>query len=206
VDTTYTLAGVEIISTSDTVNEPPQTYAAGATVAANAAGVDIVVNGTGTLYGVTHTGAVIPTVTSVTNGVTVTTNNDKSGYSLTAVTGLGNQTANITGNLSGSVGSVTGAIGSVSAGGIAAGVLTAGAQNEIADAFLDRNIATGTDSGNLAGTIRTTRQALRVLRNKVDLTLSPFEVYKEDDVTVSWTGALTTAAGDPITTVNPTGP
>ena len=38
---------------------------------------------------------------------------DKTGYSLTAITGLGNQTANITGNLSGSVGSVTGAVGSV---------------------------------------------------------------------------------------------
>lgn len=45
--------------------------------------------------------------------VTVGTNNDKAGYSLTAGTGLGNQTANITGNLSGSVGSVTGAVGSV---------------------------------------------------------------------------------------------
>jgi hypothetical protein len=43
--------------------------------------------------------------------VTVGTNNDKSGYSLTATTGLGNQTANITGNLSGSVGSVTGNVG-----------------------------------------------------------------------------------------------
>jgi hypothetical protein len=47
-------------------------------------------------------------VASVTAGVAVTTNNDKTGYSLTATTGLGNQTANITGNLSGSVGSVTG--------------------------------------------------------------------------------------------------
>jgi len=52
-------------------------------------------------------------VASVTAGVTVTTNNDKTGYALTAVTGLGNQTANITGNVSGSVGSVTGAVGSV---------------------------------------------------------------------------------------------
>lgn len=52
-------------------------------------------------------------VRSVTAAVTVGTNNDKTGYSLTAVTGLGNQTANITGNLSGSVGSVTGAVGSV---------------------------------------------------------------------------------------------
>jgi len=36
----------------------------------------------------------------------------KTGYSLTATTGLGAQTANITGNLSGSVGSVTGSVGS----------------------------------------------------------------------------------------------
>ena len=49
----------------------------------------------------------VTTVGSVTGSVTVGTNNDKSGYSLTAGTGLGNQTANITGNLSGSVGSVT---------------------------------------------------------------------------------------------------
>lgn len=39
----------------------------------------------------------------------------KTGYALTPTTGLGNQTANITGNLSGSVGSVTGAVGSVTA-------------------------------------------------------------------------------------------
>jgi len=37
----------------------------------------------------------------------------KTGYALAATTGLGNQTANITGNLTGSVGSVTGAVGSV---------------------------------------------------------------------------------------------
>lgn len=58
----------------------------------------------------------LPSAISLTAGaVTVGTNNDKSGYSLTAGTGLGNQTANITGNLSGSVGSVTGAVGSVTA-------------------------------------------------------------------------------------------
>jgi len=41
-----------------------------------------------------------------TDGVVVASGS-KTGYSLTATTGLGNQTANITGNLSGSVGSVT---------------------------------------------------------------------------------------------------
>jgi hypothetical protein len=85
-----------------------------------------------TLAGVTHTGAVIPTVTTLTNLPTIPSNwltaagiaasalngkgdwnVGKTGYSLTATTGLGNQTANITGNLSGSVGSVTGAVGSV---------------------------------------------------------------------------------------------
>lgn len=61
------------------------------------------------------------TITTATN---LTTNNDKTGYSLTATTGLGNQTANITGNLSGSVGSVTGAVGSVTGavGSVASGV------------------------------------------------------------------------------------
>ena len=54
------------------------------------------------------------TLTAFSFSVTVGTNNDKSGYSLTAGTGLGNQTANITGNLSGSVGSVSGSVGSIS--------------------------------------------------------------------------------------------
>jgi hypothetical protein len=54
--------------------------------------------------GYAGTNNVIPTVTTLTN---------KTGFSLTATTGLGNQTANITGNLSGSVGSVSGAVGSV---------------------------------------------------------------------------------------------
>ncbi len=69
----------------------------------------------------------------------------KTGYSLTAATGLGNQTADITGNLSGSVGSVTGAVGSVTAavtvGTINANVvnasaLAADAVTEIASAVL----------------------------------------------------------------------
>jgi hypothetical protein len=46
----------------------------------------------------------------------------KTGYSLTATTGLGNQTANITGNLSGSVGSVTGNVATLA--GAATVVLT----------------------------------------------------------------------------------
>jgi hypothetical protein len=83
----------------------------------------------------THTNAVIPTVTTVTNAITLPSipanwitaaginagaldgkgnwNVGKTGYSLTAGSGLGNQTANITGSMSGSVGSVTGNVGSL---------------------------------------------------------------------------------------------
>jgi hypothetical protein len=66
---------------------------------------------------------VVTSESSVSGRVYVQTNGDKTGYtatvsdktgfSLLAGTGLGNQTANITGNLTGSVGSVTGSVGSV---------------------------------------------------------------------------------------------
>lgn len=89
---TVNLSGTTVKTVTDAVAFP------------SSASINITGNITGNLSG---------SVGSVTSGVTVTTNNDKTGYSLTATTGLGNQTANITGNLSGSVGSVTGAVGSV---------------------------------------------------------------------------------------------
>ena len=60
----------------------------------------------------TITGGIADTVTTLTNGVTVTTNNDKTGYSLSGTQSF-NLTGNITGSVSGSVGSVTGSVGSV---------------------------------------------------------------------------------------------
>jgi hypothetical protein len=60
----------------------------------------------------TITGGIADTVTTLTNGVTVTTNNDKTGYSLSGTQSF-NLTGSITGSLSGSVGSVTGSVGSV---------------------------------------------------------------------------------------------
>lgn len=59
----------------------------------------------------------------------------KTGYSLTATTGLGNQTANITGNLSGSVGSVTGNVGGNVTGSV--GSVTGLTDATIADAVWD---------------------------------------------------------------------
>jgi hypothetical protein len=54
----------------------------------------------------TITGGIADTVTSVTNPVTVGTNNDKTGYSLSSTQSF-NLTGNIAGNVSGTVGSVT---------------------------------------------------------------------------------------------------
>lgn len=72
----------------------------------------------------------------------------------------------------------------------------------IADDVLNRNMATGTDSGS--ATVRTVRQALRFLRNKWDLTAGTLTVKKEDDTTTSWTGAATTdGAAVPVVSLDP---
>lgn len=87
------------------------------------------------------------------------------------------------------------------AGAIDAAALATDAVNEIADGLLDRNMATGTDSGS--PTVRTVRQALRMLRNKGSIAVGTLTVTKEDDTTASWTAAVTTTAGDPISSVDP---
>lgn len=113
-------------------------------------------------------------------------------------------------SVTGAVGSVTGAVGSVTAGvtvasgGIGSGAHAAAELNAIADALLDRNLATGTDSGTNSTAVRTMRQALRWLRNKVSIAAGTMTVTKEDDSTSSWTAAVTTTAGNPISAVDPT--
>jgi hypothetical protein len=92
----------------------------------------------------------------------------------------------------------------IAADAIGSSELAATAAQEIADAFLDRDMSTGTDSGST--TVRTPRQALRALRNKVSISGSTLTVTKEDDATASWTAAVTTAAGNPLTSVDPEGP
>jgi len=73
-----------------------------------------------------------------------------------------------------------------------------------ADALLNRDLATGTDSGST--TVRTVRQALRFLRNRWGISGGTLTVYKEDDTTESWSGAVTQTAGDPVSQVDPGGP
>lgn len=76
---------------------------------------------------------------------------------------------------------------------------------EIADALLDRDMSTGTDSGS--ATVRTVRQALRFLRNKWSVSGTTLTVTKENDTTASWTAQVTgTAGADPITASDPSGP
>lgn len=91
----------------------------------------------------------------------------------------------------------TGATLSVNSSGEISAIST-GAANVVADGFLNRDMSTGVDSGS--SSFRTPRQALRFLRNKWTVsTLGVLTVYKEDDSSASWTGAVTTSAtADPI--------
>lgn len=93
---------------------------------------------------------------------------------------------------------------SIAAGGIISGAHAAAELNTIADAVLDRNMTTGTDSGTNSTSVRTPRQALRALRNKVSIAAGTATVTKEDDTTTSWTAAITTTAGNPISASDPT--
>jgi len=153
----------------------------------------------------------------------------KTGYTLTATTGLGNQTANITGNLSGSVGSVTGAVGSVTgnvsgsvasvaSGGISAASFSAGAIDAAAIAAnaigaselatdATEEIADALLNRNVAGSSnsgRLVKEALYALRNKVVVNSGTMTVYSTDDATSAWTASVTgTAGADPITTIDP---
>jgi hypothetical protein len=111
---------------------------------------------------VVSSGAITTSGGAVTTVTNVTTNNDKTGYSLTATTGLGNQTANITGNLSGSVGSVTGAVGSVTG---AVGSVT-GAVGSVAGTTGDFTTAL-TESYAADGATFTPAQALYMIWSKM---------------------------------------
>lgn len=75
----------------------------------------------------------------------------------------------------------------------------------IADALLNQDMNTGTDSGST--TVRTVRQALRLLRNRWAVAGGTLTVYKEDDSTASWTATITgDAAATPVVESNPAGP
>ncbi len=122
----------------------------------------------------------------------------------------GDVTGDVGGNVDGNVGgNVTGSVGSVAAGGItassfaadaiSASALSAAAAQEMADEILNRNLA-----GGGSGNSRNIRNALRGLRNRVRNQGGTLSIYEEDDTTIAWTAATTTAAGDPMTELDPT--
>lgn len=125
---------------------------------------------------------------SVTAGVTVSTNNDKAGYAI-GVGGIG-ATAFAAGAIDNAA---------ISANAIGASELAQDAAREIADEVLDRDIA-----GGASGGARNVRSALRRLRNRARVSGGTATVYQEDDTTAAWTAAVTTAAGDPVSEVDPT--
>lgn len=80
--------------------------------------------------------------------------------------------------------------------------LSTSERSSVADALLDRDMSTGTDSGS--ATVRTVRQALRFLRNKWSIAAGALTVTKEDDSTASWTGSVSQdASAEPITGNDP---
>lgn len=169
---------------------------------------DIWANGTRTLTGFSTALAVSvwdvlesAVATASSMGLKVKTNLDAA---ITSRHASGAAVASVTGNVGGNV---VGSVGSVAAGGIAAASFAAGAVDaaslatdagqEIADRVLARNVSGGSDAG------RTVKQALHRLRNKVSIAAGTMTVTDTDDTTSSWTAAVTTAAGNPVDSVDP---
>jgi len=154
-------------------------------------------------------------VTSVVNGVTVSTNNDKTGYSLSGTQSF-NLTGNITGSVSGSVGSVTGSVGSVvspvsvataSMSGIANTVWTA-ATKTITGGTVDTvtnpvGVSLNSMSG-IAGTVWT--YSPRTLTSGAGATAGDIWTYDIASITASGTAGATlndaSVSGSVVTIVN----
>jgi len=123
---------------------------------------------------------------------------DKAGFSLATAQSY-NNTGSV-GSVTGSVGSVTGSVtvGTISADAVNATALSADACAEIADAILNRNIATGSSTG------RTVKDVMKLLRNKVTVSATTLTVYEADGTSIAWTAAVTSdIAAIPITGVTP---
>lgn len=132
-------------------------------------------------------GSVVGAVGSVTAGVTVTTNNDKTGYAI----GTGGIDA-----AAFAAAAITAS--AIAANALGASELAADAAEKIADALLNRNVAGASNAGRLV------KEALYSLRNKVEISGGTLTIYAVDDTTPAWTAAVTTAAGDPLTEIDPT--
>lgn len=130
----------------------------------------------------------------------------------------GNTGAISTGNATGQVTVVSTAIGAITSTSFAAGAIDAAAiaanaitSSEldatalvvIADAILKRNLDSSGNEASTTSSGRTVRNALRILRNKVDASGgTQVDVYNEADTTVIWSQPITTSVtADPIVKV-----
>jgi hypothetical protein len=80
---------------------------------------------------------------------------------------------------------------------IDAAAIKADAGQELADRFLERAISGGSDSG------RKVKSAFRRIRNRNAISGATLTTYEEDDTTPDHTATVTTAAGNPVTEVDP---
>jgi hypothetical protein len=149
----------------------------------------LVTVGVGNVKAATYSGVTIDGVNRVNSSVTianatysaVTVRLDSVDYSSVVTVGVGSVKA---ANYSG----VTVEIGN---SGVTAG-------RAIADRIILRSVSGGTDSTHSIG------DALRVLRNRVDVGSSVLTVYMEDDVTSAWTASIATTANQVfLTSINP---
>lgn len=133
-----------------------------------------------------------------------TTVNDLSGTTISTGQVVASVTGNVGGNVVGSVGSVATAgidAASFAAGAIDAAALATDAKQAIADTNWGRDMSAISRPG---GGVRYPLQAIDVLRNKVDTSVSPAVIYQDDDTTTSFTSTLTTdPAAEPVVTSDP---
>ena len=153
------------------------------------------------LSGVTHTGAVIPTVTTLT-GHTAQTGDSfaRIGATGSGLTSLATQASvnTIDDLLDTEIAAIKADTAAILDDTGTSGVaLTAAERNATADAFLTRNVSGGSSTG------RTVKQALHFLRNKWSIGGGTLTVTDTDDTTTSWTATVSTTAGNPVSTVDP---
>lgn len=155
------------------------------------------------LSGVTHTGAVIPTVSTLTGHTPQTGDTfaliGATGSGLTSLASASNL-ATLSGYVDTEVAAIKAKTDNLPAAPAAVSDIPTAIQN--ADTLLNRDMSAGTDSGS--PTVRTVRQALRFLRNKWSISGTTLTVTKEDDATASWTSTVATTPGaDPVTGNDP---
>lgn len=81
---------------------------------------------------------------------------------------------------------------------IGADQLATTAVTEIIEGLLKQDLSAVTGES-----ARSLLNAIRALRNKVAIAGGTMTVYKEDDLTTAWTAAVATAAGNPISSIDP---